>query len=63
MAENAKPKEKTPDMFADCFFIAEKGYGRKTIAFLVSFIFFVAVGAAMIIVPLLNPSDVPQVEV
>jgi len=59
MAENTKPKvkEKIPEMFADSFFIAEKGFGRKTIAFLVSFLFFVAVGAAMIIVPLLNPSD------
>ncbi|MFC2165293.1 hypothetical protein ACFLT2_09890, partial [Acidobacteriota bacterium] len=63
MADKLGPNQKTPDMFRDSFFTAEKGYGRKFIAFMTSFILFASLGAAMIIIPLLNPSDVPTVEV
>jgi len=39
MADKSRPNQKTPEMFQDSFFIAEKGYGRKFIAFMISFIF------------------------
>jgi len=62
MAEKAKPetKEKIPHLFKDSFFIADKGAGRRSIAFFLSLIIYAVIICAMIVLPLLDCSSPAQ---
>ena len=65
MAEKteSKRKEEIPEIFKDSFFIADKGIGRKTFAFSVSFLLFAFITVALIVTPLLRRGQLPEIEV
>ncbi|HDJ23234.1 MAG TPA: hypothetical protein ENF17_05010, partial [Candidatus Aminicenantes bacterium] len=63
MAEKTKPKEEIPDIFKDSFFKGEKGRARRAIAFPIAFLLHATLVAAMIVIPLLNTTNLPEVEV
>ncbi|MEE8604461.1 MAG: hypothetical protein V3S65_03735, partial [Candidatus Aminicenantaceae bacterium] len=65
MAEKIKPKsrEEIPYLFKDSFITGEKGNFRKAIAFPIALLLHVSIVAAMIVIPLLNTGNLPQVEV
>ena len=64
MGETAKPKKnQPPKIFEDSFFRAERGTLRKAIAFPLAFLFHASIVLAALVIPLMNTSNLPDVEV
>jgi len=56
-------KEKIPAFFKDSFFVADRGSIRKAIALPIALVVHVSLVAAIIIIPLLNTGELPQIEI
>ena len=64
MAE--KPTSKpivTSDLFKDSFLIGDKGMGRRAFSFTIAFLLIFSIMAAMVVLPLLGSTNLPEVEV
>ena len=63
----AQEKQRTPEkesaFFKDSFIRGEKGTARKAIAFPVAFLFHASLVLAAVVIPLLNTTNLPDVEV
>ncbi|HOF83664.1 MAG TPA: hypothetical protein PLL55_07765, partial [Candidatus Aminicenantes bacterium] len=67
MAEQTKPtspvKERTADIFDESFFVAGKAAGRKALAFPVAVVLHLILVVALVVLPLLSVSNLPQIEI
>ncbi|MFC2158363.1 hypothetical protein ACFLT9_11050, partial [Acidobacteriota bacterium] len=66
MAEKAKPTTRDsqiPKMFKDSFVMSDHGRARRAVAFPIAFLFHASLVAAMIVMPLLDTTNLPTVEV